>query len=75
MQSVHCTSDAPYVPKRLGDKRAAEGAYMWKAFLNAGVVVTNGTDVPVEDVNPLLVTIQRSQEKQKPAKPFTLHSV
>src|SRR6185436_154185 len=29
MQSVHCTSDAPYVPKRLGDKRAAEGAYMW----------------------------------------------
>jgi predicted amidohydrolase YtcJ len=52
MQSVHCTSDAPYVPKRLGDKRAAEGAYMWKAFLQAGVVVTNGTDVPVEDVDP-----------------------
>ncbi|MFM9911025.1 MAG: amidohydrolase [Chitinophagaceae bacterium] len=52
MQSVHCTSDAPFVPKRLGDKRASEGAYMWKAFLNAGVVVTNGTDVPVEDVDP-----------------------
>lgn len=52
MQSVHCTSDAPFVPKRLGDKRAQEGAYMWKAFLKEGVVVTNGTDVPVEDINP-----------------------
>lgn len=53
MQAVHCTSDGPFVPKRLGDKRAAEGAYMWKAFLDAGVVVTNGTDVPVEDVDPI----------------------
>lgn len=53
MQAIHCTSDAPFVPKRLGDKRAEEGAYMWKAFLNAGVVVTNGTDVPVEDVDPI----------------------
>ncbi|MBC7849835.1 MAG: amidohydrolase [Chitinophagaceae bacterium] len=52
MQSIHCTSDAPYVPKRLGDTRAKEGAYMWKAFLDAGVVVTNGTDVPVENINP-----------------------
>lgn len=52
MQSVHCTSDAPYVVKRLGEERAATGAYMWKAFLDAGVVVTNGTDVPVEEVNP-----------------------
>lgn len=25
---------------------------MWKAFLKEGVVVTNGTDVPVEDINP-----------------------
>ena len=53
MQSVHCTSDGPFVPKRLGDKRAAEGAYMWKAFLDQGVVVTNGTDVPVEKIDPL----------------------
>ena len=53
MQSVHCTSDGPFVPKRLGDKRAAEGAYMWKAFLDQGVVVTNGTDVPVENIDPL----------------------
>jgi len=53
MQGIHCTSDAPFVPKRLGDKRSEEGAYVWQSFLKAGVVVNNGTDVPVEDENPI----------------------
>jgi predicted amidohydrolase YtcJ len=53
MQSVHCTSDAPYVSRRLGEERASNGAYRWRDFMNAGVVVTNGTDAPVEDVNPI----------------------
>ena len=52
MQGIHCTSDAPFVYKRLGEKRAEEGAYMWRSFLNAGVLVNNGTDVPVEDIDP-----------------------
>lgn len=53
MQGIHCTSDAPFVPKRLGDKRSEEGAYVWQSFLKAGVVVNNGTDVPVEDEDPI----------------------
>jgi predicted amidohydrolase YtcJ len=53
MQGVHCTSDAPYVLARLGPRRAEEGAYVWQKLLHAGAVVTNGTDVPVEDVNPI----------------------
>ena len=53
MQGVHCTSDAPYVPARLGDKRAAEGAYVWQKLMKSGAVVTNGTDAPVEDVDPI----------------------
>lgn len=53
MQGVHCTSDAPFVEKRLGETRAREGAYVWRKLTDAGVVVTNGTDAPVEDVNPL----------------------
>jgi len=53
MQAVHCTSDGPFVPKRLGEKRAREGAYVWQSFLKAGVLVTNGTDVPVEDEDPI----------------------
>jgi predicted amidohydrolase YtcJ len=52
MQGIHCTSDAPFVLKRLGEDRAESGAYMWRAFMNAGVLVNNGTDVPVEDIDP-----------------------
>ncbi len=53
MQSVHCTSDSPYVEKRLGEKRAEEGAYVWQTLLQQGVTVANGTDAPVEDVSPI----------------------
>jgi len=53
MQAIHCTSDAPFVEKRLGHERARTGAYPWRSLLDAGAVVTNGTDAPVEDVDPL----------------------
>jgi predicted amidohydrolase YtcJ len=53
MQAIHCTSDAPFVVKRLGEERARTGAYPWRSLLDAGAVVTNGTDVPVEDVDPI----------------------
>jgi|TARA_B100002003_G_scaffold65674_1_gene61025 predicted amidohydrolase YtcJ len=53
MQGVHCTSDGPYVVARLGEQRAAEGAYVWKSLLETGAVVANGTDAPVEDVSPI----------------------
>jgi hypothetical protein len=53
MQGIHCTSDAPYVPARLGDKRAEEGAYVWQKLMKSGALVTNGTDAPVEDVSPI----------------------
>src|SRR5262249_24451886 len=53
MQGVHCTSDAVYVVRRLGLRRAAEGAYVWRSLIDSGAVVSNGTDAPVEDVDPL----------------------
>ncbi len=53
MQAVHGTSDGPWVPDRLGERRSAEGAYVWRSLIDSGAVVTNGTDAPVEDVNPL----------------------
>jgi len=53
MQGIHCTSDAPFVEKRLGEQRAKEGAYAWRSFLDAGVIIANGTDAPVEDVDPI----------------------
>ena len=53
MQGVHCTSDAPYVMARLGPKRAEEGAYVWQKLMKTGAVISNGTDAPVEDVDPI----------------------
>lgn len=53
MQAIHCTSDSPFVVARLGEERARAGAYPWRSLLDAGAVVTNGTDAPVEDVDPI----------------------
>jgi predicted amidohydrolase YtcJ len=53
MQGIHCTSDAPFVIARLGEKRAREGAYVWQSLMKSGAIVGNGTDAPVEDVDPI----------------------
>jgi predicted amidohydrolase YtcJ len=53
MEGIHATSDAPWVVPRLGEQRAREGAYVWRTLMESGAVVTNGTDAPVEDVDPL----------------------
>ncbi len=53
MQAIHCTSDAPFVVKRLGEARARSGAYAWRSLLDSGAHLANGTDTPVEDANPL----------------------
>ncbi len=53
MQGIHATSDAPYVPARLGAGRAEEGAYVWQKLIKSGAIIANGTDVPVERINPM----------------------
>jgi len=53
MQGIHCTSDAPWVYKRLGEKRAEEGAYVWRKLMASGASISNGTDVPVEPIDPM----------------------
>jgi hypothetical protein len=53
MQGVHATSDGPWVAEKLGDERARTGAYVWRTLWDGGATVTNGTDVPVEDIAPL----------------------
>jgi predicted amidohydrolase YtcJ len=54
IQSIHCVSDGPWVPQRLGDERSAEGAYVWQKLLKSGAIICNGTDSPVEDINPIV---------------------
>lgn len=53
MQGSHQTSDMYWVPNRLGWARS-QGAYAWRSLLNTGVVIPNGSDFPVEAVNPLI---------------------
>lgn len=53
MQGIHATSDAPYVLARLGPKRAEEGAYVWQKLMKSGALIANGTDVPVERIDPM----------------------
>jgi predicted amidohydrolase YtcJ len=53
MQGSHQTSDMYWVPARLGQART-RGAYAWRSLLNTGVVIPNGSDFPVEAVNPLI---------------------
>jgi hypothetical protein len=53
MQAVHMSSDRPWAIDRLGEKRIIEGAYMWQALLQTGIPIVNGTDVPVEPLNPI----------------------
>ncbi len=53
MQAVHMSSDRTWAIDRLGEKRIKEGAYMWQDLLKSGVPIVNGTDVPVEPINPI----------------------
>jgi predicted amidohydrolase YtcJ len=70
MQGIHCTSDAPYVLERLGAARAQEGAYVWQKLMKTGAIVANGTDAPVEDVDPIASYYATVSRKLKDGKVF-----
>jgi hypothetical protein len=70
MQAVHCTSDSVFVPLRLGDARAAEGAYVWRKLLDSGARIVNGTDAPVEDVDPLASFYSSVTRRSAGGEPF-----
>jgi hypothetical protein len=53
MQGSHQSSDMYWVPNRVGWGRTL-GAYAWRSLLASGVVIPNGSDFPVEAVNPLI---------------------
>ena len=52
IQATHCTSDMGWVEERLGKERLA-GAYAYQTLLKQNGWLPNGTDFPVEDINPL----------------------
>jgi len=69
MQATHCTSDMNWVHIRIGKKRAQAGAYVWQSLLRSGARIANGSDAPVESINPLLgfyAAITRQDHKGQP---------
>lgn len=69
MQASHQTSDMYWAGNRLGQQRLL-GAYAWRSLLNTGVVIPNGSDLPVEKTNPLISfhsAISRQDDNNWPA--------
>ncbi len=52
MQTCHAISDGPWVLDRLGAERTERSAYPWRSLLDAGAIIPNGTDAPVEPLSP-----------------------
>ena len=52
IQTTHCTSDTGWAGKRLGPERI-KNAYAYQRLLQQNGWVINGTDFPIEDIDPL----------------------
>ncbi|UCC82843.1 MAG: amidohydrolase [Gemmatimonadota bacterium] len=53
VRGVFATSDGPWVIARLGEERARDRGYLYQDMFRSGAVVINGTDPPVEDIDPI----------------------
>lgn len=68
MQGMHATSDKNMAQDRLGEVRI-HGAYAWRKLLDAGAIIANGSDFPVEPANPfygLHASITRQDHENQP---------
>jgi len=69
MQTVHATSDMPFAETRIGSERA-NYAYAWRTVIDKGGVIPNGSDAPVEYVNPyhgFYAAVTRCNQQGQPA--------
>jgi hypothetical protein len=68
MQGIHATSDKNMAENRVGSERI-KYAYAWRKIIKAGSVIVNGSDAPVEPVNPywgLYASVTRMDNDGKP---------
>lgn len=68
MQATHATSDKNMAQDRLGEVRI-QGAYAWRKLMEAGAVIANGSDFPVESPNPffgLHASVTRQDHQNEP---------
>lgn len=52
VQTTHCTSDMSWATDRVGEERI-KGAYAYQTLLKQNGWIPNGTDFPVENIEPL----------------------
>ncbi len=72
IQTTHCTSDMYWAPDRLGPERIKEG-YIWRDLLKQNDWLPNGSDFPIEDINPLYgfyAAVTRQDQSGYPEKGF-----
>ena len=53
VQGIFACSDGPWVEERLGAERTRERGYIFNSLAEAGLVPTNGTDPPVDEISPI----------------------
>jgi len=53
VQGIFACSDGPWVVDRLGEDRTLERGYIFNTLAEAGLVPTNGTDPPVDEIDPI----------------------
>lgn len=53
VQGIFACSDGPWVQDRLGPERTRERGYIFNTLADAGLVPTNGTDPPVDEIDPI----------------------
>ena len=53
IQGIFACSDGPWVVDRLGEERTRERGYVYRSMIDSGAVVMNGTDPPVEEIDPI----------------------
>jgi len=73
MQTIHATSDRPWAADRIGIGRVKDGAYAWRKLLASGAHIANGTDAPVERIDPIrnfYAAVTRMQENGQPPGGF-----
>jgi hypothetical protein len=68
IQSTHCTSDMYWAGERLGPERV-KGAYASKQLLEQNGWLINGTDFPVEEINPLYTFFAAVARKDRSGYP------
>lgn len=76
VQPTHATSDMYWAEERVGKERM-KGAYAYKELLEQNNLIVNGSDFPVEDINPLYgfyAAVVRKDQKNFPATGFQMEN-